>query len=167
MRDITANEVRTNLLNRYQETEAEAVALEAVKINTKHKTLTNRAIEGGRIGDYLSFAKALYVSYTVTYQDGSKSYKSLDINAYSYHDENGKELGAEGCIRISRTVTPGELAKTVTELAKSKRETLQDITLELENVPALVKQRNELANTIHEFNEGVSYASGLKLREVY
>jgi len=77
---ITAEQIREKLQTRITENEAELQALKGVKIDTKHKTLSNRAVsgEGARIGNYLDINKALFVSYAIKYQDGHTRYASRD-----------------------------------------------------------------------------------------
>ena len=58
----TKDTLEQALAKRINESEAELEALKAVTINTTHKTLTNRAVEHGRIGDYIGINKALFVN---------------------------------------------------------------------------------------------------------
>lgn len=165
MRNITVSEARNNLIQRFTELQAEAEALEAVKINVKHKTLTNRAVTGGRIGDYLGINKALYVSYAVTYPDMRVKYQSFELPAYSYHDENGQEIGTNGVVRISRTLTPSELQELVADVVKKKREYIAELEAEFKQVKELVQERQEILEKIEAFNNKVSYASEMKFKE--
>mgnify|MGYP004417317717 CR=1 FL=1 len=165
MKNITVSEARNNLMQRFTEVQAEAEALEAVQINVKHKTLTNRAVTGGVIGDYLGINKALYVSYTVTYPDMRVRYQRYELPAYSYSDENGQEIGSNNGLRISRTLTPSELQELVTDVVKKKREYIAELEAEFKQVKELVQERQELAEKIQAYNERVSYASELKFKE--
>jgi hypothetical protein len=163
--EITAERIRTSLQKRLDEETAELEALKNVSINTDHKTLTNRAItgDGARIGDYLGINKALFVSYIVAYSDGSKRYASRDITAYSYYDEAGKEIGANGCIRISRTITPAELADILRDVIESKAEFIGTLQSEFKRAETIAKKHNALVKQINEFNDSVSYASEAQL----
>lgn len=158
---ITADQIRKNLDTRITENEAELQALKGVKIDTKQKTLTNRAVtgEGARIGDYLGINKALYVSYTIKYQDGHTRYASRDITAYSYTDENGQEIGTNGILRISRTITPAELAVILQDVKDGLASTIGDLKSEYRRAESIAKKHNALVEKLNKFNDGVSYAS--------
>lgn len=158
---MTADEIRQNVQQRIDEYTAELKALKGVKIDTKHKTLTNRAIsgEGARIGDYIGIGKALYVSYTIEHNDGSRRYASRDITAYSYNNPDGSEIGSEGYRRISRTITPAELAVIVQDVRDGLASTIGDLRSEYRRADSIAKKRNALVDKINAFNDSVSYAS--------
>ena len=160
----TFTEARNALMAKFCERKAELEALEKVKINTGHKKLTNRAIEGGTIRDYVGTSKALFVNYMVTYPDMHTRYMSETIDAYSYHDEQGNELGADGFIRKSRTITPTELRAILDEIIASKREHIEKLLKEYKQLGPLVEEREALQAQIDAFNEKVSYDSGLKFK---
>jgi len=157
---ITAEQIREKLGMRIAEHEAELKALKGVKIDTKHKTLTNRAIsgEGARIGDYIGINKALYVSYVVEHGHSCK-YMNRDITAYSYYDENGQELGTKDYTRISRTITPAELATVVRDVMDGLASTIGQLKSEYKRADAIAKKHNKLVEQLKAFNDGVSYAS--------
>lgn len=158
---VTAEQIREKLQARIDETSAELKALQNVKIDTKQKALTNRAIsgEGARIGDYISIGKALYVSYATKYKNGHTRYMSAEITAYSYQDENGQEIGANGISRISRTITPAELETILQGVKDSRAETIKNLKSEYKRADAIAKKHNALVDKIDEFNKGISYAS--------
>lgn len=158
---ITAEQIRKNLENRITENEAELKALKGVKIDTKQKTLTNRAIsgEGARIGNYLDINKALYVSYAIKYKDGHTRYASRDITAYSYTDENGQEIGSKNFIRTSRTITPAELAEILQDVKDGLASTIGDLRSEYRRAESIAKKHNVLVEKIKQFNDGLTYAS--------
>lgn len=162
--EITAEQIRANLKQRIDENTAELNALKGVKINTEHKTLTNKAVtgEGARIGDYLGINKALYVSYYVDHSregGSSRKYMCRDITAYSYYDENGKEIGSEGGLRISRTITPKELNDILTDVKDGLASTIGDLKSEYRRAESIAKKHNSLVAKLKEFNDSVSYAS--------
>lgn len=163
---ITKEQIRDNLKARITENEAELKALKGVKIDTKHKTLTNRAIsgEGAQIDNYLSINKALFVSYAVKYADGHTRYMSRDITAYSYYDQAGKEIGSNGIIRISRTITPAELAVIVQDIKDGLASTIGDLKSEYRRADSIAKKHNALVEKINAFNDGLSYASEAKIK---
>lgn len=112
----------------FQERKADAVAkLEAwekVTINASHKALTARAIEGGRIDDYLGIGKAIYINYNVD----ARRYLGDHLGVYSYEDENGQSLGSDGILKNSRTLTPSEASELLSQHVKK----LQEYVAELE-----------------------------------
>ena len=127
------------------ETRAYIEALEGVKINTAHKTLTNKAVEGGEISDYIGIGKALYVSFSYTRPGGGTAYERRDISAYDYNDENGEALGSEGGLRISRTITPAELAGRVADTIQRARDYLARLEADLHNIVQTHARYNALA----------------------
>lgn len=161
---ITVDEVRNNVQERIAQTEAELQALKGVTINTKHKTLTNRAIDGpgARIGDYIGIDKALYVSY---YADesatggSSRHYMSRDITAYTYNNPDGSEIGVDGCMRISRTMTPAELNDVLQSIIAGLANNLTALRREKMRAETIAKQHNRLVDQLKKFNDSVSYAS--------
>jgi len=165
---ITKEVIREKLGLRIAEAEAELEALKGVKINTDHKVLTNRAIsgKGARIGDYIGIGKALYVSYTVDhskYGGSPMKYMSRDITAYSYYDENGAELGSKECLRISRTITPAELAVIVQDVKDGLASAIGDLKSEYRRADSIARKQNALVDKIDEFNKSVSYASDAQI----
>lgn len=158
--EITADEINTNLRERIEETRAELKALKGVKINTNHKTLTNKSItgEGARIGDYLSIGKALYVSYVVETGERRK-YMSRDITAYTYNNPDGTEIGSNGIMRISRTMTPSELDAQLQSIIATLANELTALEQEKIRAGEIAKKHNELVAQLKEFNDSVSYAS--------
>jgi len=158
---ITADKILENLQKRIDEDGAELAALQGVKINTDHKTLTNKAVtgDGARIGEYLGINKALYLSYAIKYIDGHIRYDSTNFIAYSYEDENGAELGTVGCVRISRTVTPKELAETVRGIIEAKKQAIAKLKSDYRRAETIAKQQNALIDKIDKFNNTTSYAS--------
>jgi hypothetical protein len=158
---ITADQIRQNLSARIAEDEAQLEALKRVKIDTKHKTLTNRAIsgDGARIGDYIGINKALFVSYAVKYADGHTKDETRDITAYSYHDEDGKEIGSKDFLRISRTITPAELAVIVQDVMDGLASTIGDLKSEYRRAESIATKHNALVAKLQQFNDSVSYAS--------
>lgn len=158
---ITADQIRKNLSNRITENEAELKALKNVKIDTKQKTLTNRAVsgDGARIGNYMDINKALYVSYSIKYNDGHTRYASRDITAYSYTDEHGQEIGADGILRISRTITPAELDVILQDVKDGLASTIGNLKSEYRRAESIAKKHNALVEKIKQFNDGLTYAS--------
>lgn len=163
MQHMTQTQIENNITKTMLEVVASLNALKAVQINTKHKTLTNRAIENGVIRDYLNINKCLAFSYSVDYPDGSKRYMTDELPVYSYHDENGKEIGTNGYVRISRTLTPSELAKLVSELIATKEEYIALLQKEYAQAEELASERKAIEEQIEEFNKKVSYASDARL----
>lgn len=156
---ITATEIRKNLDARLAEERAELEALKAVRINTKHNVLTNRAIEGATVFNYLDINKAIRVSYTVQTPEGGKRYMSREITCYSYNHPDGSEIGTNGILRISRTMTPAEVAEQLRDIVESKAEFIGTLESEYNRAEEIAEQRNALAEQINKFNDGVSYAS--------
>lgn len=163
MQHMSKAQIEKNISKTIAEVTASMNAFKAVKINTKHKKLTNKAIENGTIRDYLSINKCLVVSYSVDYADGSKRYMSDELPAYSYHDENGQEIGTNGFVRISRTITPTELAKLVNDLIQSKKEYIELLQNEYTQAEELANERQAIEKQIEEFNKKVSHASDARL----
>lgn len=156
---ITPEQIRTNLNERLAEERAELKALKSVKINTKHNTLTNRAIEGGTVFNYMDINKAVRVAYTIERPDGGKRYTSREITAYTYENPDGSEIGTNGIMRISRTQTPAEFAEVLRGIIESKAEYIGTLEIELQRADAIATEHNALVEQINKFNNGVSYAS--------
>lgn len=163
MYPITLEALRKQQDTRLAELQAELYALDGVTIDTKHKTLTNRAISGfgARIDDYLSIGNALYVSYQVKHPDGHTQYASRTISAYTYEYPDGTEIGVNGFLRISRTMTPTELVAEVTRVMQGLEESIALLKSERKRAQTLVNQHNKLVAVIKKHNDGVSYNSGL------
>lgn len=156
---ITATEIRKNLDARLAEERAELEALKAVKINVRHNVLTNRAIDGATVFNYLDINKAIRVSYTVQTPEGGRRYCSREITAYTYNNPDGSEIGTNGIMRISRTYTPAELAEVLRDIIESKAEFIGTLESEHNRAEEIAEQHNVLAEQINKFNDGVSYAS--------
>ena len=156
---ITKEEIRRNLQARIDETAAELAALKGVKIDTTHKTLTNRSIsgEGARIDNYLSIGKALYVSYTVKTAEHTR-YASRDITAYTYNNPDGTEIGSNGFLRISRTMTPTELNDLLQDVKDGLANTIGELKSEYRRADSIARKHNKLVEQINTFNDGLSYA---------
>ena len=150
----TVKELQTVLAGRINETEAELEALKAVQINTSHKTLTSRAVTGGRIGDYLGIDKALYVSY----QAGHR-YMSFDMIAYSYAHPDGSEIGVNGGLRISRTVSPAELRDNLDKVIAGREASLLQLKTDLVNADKIIAKYNRLAEQMSQLLDSTSYAT--------
>jgi len=157
---IESSTLKNELATRINEVEAELEALEKVTINTNHKTLTNRTVENGRIGDYIGIGKALFVSYK-----SYNRYMSTDITAYTYEDENGQELGTNGIMRISRTMTPLELHTALDKVIEGRKESLKKLKLDLVNADRIVKKYNKLATQMNELTEGLTWATRAVLKK--
>lgn len=157
---ITGDDIRKNLAERIAEHTAELDALKAIKINTAHKTLTNRCIDGAKIIDYSSINKGYRYNYIVKYADGHTKYEYSEHGAYSYHDKDGNELGANGFLRISRTLEPQELAEQVADLIAQRTNELNNYKKEYKNADAIAKKHNALADKINAYNKTVCYATG-------
>jgi hypothetical protein len=165
---IAPEEIRKNLKIEITEKESELQALKGVKINTKHKTLTNAAIsgKGARIGDYLSIGKALYVSYVVDHSasgGSGRKYMTRDITAYSYFDEKGHEIGSNGMVRISRTLTPTELFEVLRDVKDSIEMALRGLKSEYRRADSIARKHNTLIQKINEFNDSLSYAGQARI----
>jgi len=93
---ITAEQIRKNLQQHIAEDTAELIALKNVKIDTKHNKLTNRAVEGATVFNYLDIDKAIRVPYQIKFADGHIRYASREIIAYTYNNPDGSEIGTEG-----------------------------------------------------------------------
>ncbi len=156
---ITADQVRDNLQKRITQETAEYIALKSVKLNTKHKTLTNKAIEGATVFNYLDIDKAIRIPYTIKHPDGHIQYASREITAYTYNNPDGSEIGTEGCIRISRTYTPAELAEVLRDVIESKAEFLGNLQSEHKRAESIAKKHNALVEKLKEFNDSISNAS--------
>lgn len=166
--EITANKVRENIKARIAENQAELDALKGVTIDTKQKTLSNRAISGKGtiIGDYIGLGKALYINYTIDKpKDGGSytSYTKRDITAYSYYNPDGSEIGTNGCMRISRTITPAELNDILTDVKDGLASTIGNLQSEYRRATSIAKKHNALVAKINEYNDGLSYASDAKI----
>lgn len=149
---VTKEKLEQELTACINETESELTALKAVKINTKHKTLTNRAVDGGTIGDYIGIGKALYVNYMA-----DRNHRTLDVTAYTYLDENGEELGVDGMLRISRTMTPSELQDTLNLVIESREATLKSLKIDFVKAGRIVEKYNKLASQINDLKEASSW----------
>ena len=156
---ITVQEIRKNLDARLAEERAELEALKAVKVNTKHNVLTNRAIEGATVFNYLDINKAIRVSYVVETPEGGRRYCSREITCYSYNHPDGSEIGTNGILRISRTMTPAEVAEQLRDIIEGKAEFIGTLESEHRRAEEIAEQHNALAEQINKFNDGVSYAS--------
>lgn len=151
--------VKSKIEARIHETRALITALEGVKINTAHKTLTNRAVEGGEIGDYIGIGKALYVSFSYTRRNGSTAYDRHNISAYSYDNPDGTAIGTEGMQRISRTITPAELAGQVADAVQQRRDYLAKLEMDLAHIVQTHARYTALAiemNALLDSVEGVT-----------
>ncbi len=161
----TTEQLLSVLDGRIAEHEAELSALKAVAINGNHKTLTNRAVwsevdgVNTRIGDYLGINKALFVSYSVKYLDGHTKYESSTINAYSYDDEQGKEIGSNGMHRISRTITPVELQAELDKLIAMRKKELELLNNDAKNAAKLVREFNAIADKVNAFEDQLTWAT--------
>ena len=157
---VSTDTLKEVLATRIEEAEAELRALKAVAINNKHKALNNRSvwseIDGVnvRVGDYLSIGKALYVSYQV-----NQRYYTTDITAYSYVDEDGKELGVEGYRRISRTITPIELQKVLDSVILNRKDGIKVLKHDLANANTIIKKYNALSDKLENLRDSLSWAS--------
>lgn len=154
MNKITVSQLQNKLNERINDVSAEIDALKAVKINTSHKTLTNRAIENGTIGDYLSIGKALFISYQSDYR-----YQTTTINAYSYEDENGQELGSDGFRRISRTITPLELKASLDQVIGYRENDLAGYKNDLKRAESIVFEHNNIVDRAEKLSNGVTWAT--------
>lgn len=160
MHTITKEQLEQALAHRINEAEAELQALKAVAINTNHKTLTNRAVWSERdgvsvkIGDYSSIGKALYVYY----QAGHR-YQSTDITAYTYNNPDGTEIGVEGFVRISRTLTPAELQKSLDDIIEGRKKSLKGLKADLVNAEKIVSKHNKIANDLTALENSVTWAT--------
>lgn len=154
MNTITAKDLQTVLANRINEAEAELEALKAVTINTGHKTLTNKAVTGGRIGDYIGIGKALFVSYQSYHR-----YMSTDLVAYTYTNPDGTEIGVNGFIRTSRTLTPTELRERLDDLIASRASDIGYLKADLVNATKIVAKYNKMAEQMETFRDGLTWAT--------
>lgn len=154
MNTITLSTLQQGLTARINQAEAELAAIKNVKINTAHKKLTNATIENARLADYLNIGKALCISYSI---DGQ--YKMLDITAYTYEDENGQEIGSNGCIRISRTVTPTEAQTIINGVILGREKTLESYKLDLVNASKIVTKYNKIAESLADLENSISWAT--------
>ena len=143
------------------ETRALITALEGVKINTARKTLTNRAVEGGDIGDYLCIGKALYVNYGYARHNGGTAYERHNITAYDYNNPDGTAIGTNGIQRILRTITPAELAWRVSDAVKQRREYLEKLEADMAGIEqtharytALATEMNALLDSVEGVTAG-------------
>ena len=151
--------VKSKIEERMDETRALITALEGVKINTAHKTLTNKAVEGGEIGDYLGIGKALYVNYSYARLGGGIAYERRTIDAYDYNNPYGTTIGTEGIQRISRTITPAELAGRVSDTVKQRREYLEKLEADMAGIEQTHAHYTALAvemNALMDSVEGVT-----------
>ena len=151
--------VKSEIEARMDETRALITALEGVKINTAHKTLTNRAVEGGEVGDYLSIGKALFVSFSYARHNGGTAYERHHITAYDYNNPDGAAIGTEGIQRISRTITPAELAESVADTIQQRREYLAKLEADMAGIEQTHARYTALAiemNALLDSVEGVT-----------
>lgn len=128
----TLEQVQADFNERKADAVAKLAAWEKVTINASHKALTARAIEGARIGDYLSIGKALYITYSVGHR-----YYTDNMAVYSYTAEDGGSLGSDGILKNSRTLTPREASELVSEHVEKLRQYVADLetdTAQLEGV---------------------------------
>lgn len=126
--------VKREFESRQADAVARLEAWEKVTINPKHKVLTNRAVDGAQVRDYLNINKALYVHYRIGHQ-----YKADELTIFSYNDENGKELGTAGFVSISRTLTPREAAARLADSVEQQRQYVADLREDAENLEAAHK----------------------------
>lgn len=119
----TFEQVQKDFSERKADAVAKLEAWEQVAINPNHKTLTARAIEGGRINDHLGIGKAIYINYNI---DGRR-YLADDLGVYSYEDENGESLGVKDYTKISRTLTPREASEKLAQHVEKLRQYVADL----------------------------------------
>lgn len=168
---VTKEQLEQALTHRINQAQAELRALKAVTINTKHKALTNRTITtdgidgvSARIGDYSSLGKALYVYYQFRKDGVYLSNEMTDITAYTYQNPDGTEIGSEGGLRTSRTMTPIEL-KTVLDGVIAGREVgLNNLKADLVNAKAIVSTYNTLAKQMNELLDSTTWATRAVLK---
>lgn len=157
----TTENLQHVLAKRINEEEAEIKALEGVKINTKHKALTNRTVEGegARVGDYIGLGKALYVSYR-----SNNKYMSTDLIAYTYNNPDGTEIGSAGGLRTSRTMTPLELQTSLIKMIEGRKASLIELKKDLANAKRIVAKFNKINEQIESFNNSVTWATRSELK---
>lgn len=151
--------VKSKIEARMHETRELIAALEGVEINTAHKTLTNKAVEGGDIGDYIGIGKALYVGFSYTRHNGGTAYERHDISAYDYNNPDGTPIGTKNGLRTSRTVTPAELAERVADAIEQRREYLAKLEMDMAHIVQTHARYNALAiemNALLDSVEGVT-----------
>ena len=146
--------IKSKIEERMNETRALITALEGVKINTAHKTLTNKAVEGGKVDDYLGIGKALYVSYSYAH-NGVTAYERHPIAAYDYNNPDGTPIGTDGIQRIIRTITPAELARLVSDAVKQRREYLKKLEADMAGIEQTHARYNALAIEINKLLDSV------------
>lgn len=145
---ITKESLEQTLSARINKAESELTALKAVTINTKHKSLTNRTIENGRIGDYIGIGKALYVDYWADHR-----YLTTDITAYVYTGE------VDGYLRVSRTMTPTELRETLDDMITGREASLLELKADLTNAKQIITKYNTLAKQLDDLLDSVTWAT--------
>jgi hypothetical protein len=161
---ISGDTIRANLDLRIREHTSELNALKAIKINTAHKTLTNKCISGAQIINYLNINKGYKYNYVIEYADGHTKYEYQEHEAYTYHDKDGNELGTNGILRISRALEPQELAQQVADLIARRTSELNKYKKEYENADAIAKKHNALMLKINAYNDAISYATGANIQ---
>lgn len=147
MKTITVSELEQRLTKEIDLQETELQAICAVNINTTHTKLTNRAIDGARLGDYIGIGKALYIC------------SGVDVLAYTYKNSDGSEIGTIGMQRISRTMTPQELHDAIDRDIKNREESLKTLKKDLNNVRSIVRENNALAEKFLNLVGSVSWVT--------
>ena len=131
----TFGQVKSDFNERKADAAAKLEAWEKVKINASHKALTARAIEGGRLDDYLGIGKAIYISYNT-----GNRYHSDNLTVYSYEDQNGQSLGTSGIMKNSRTLTPREASEAVAEHVERLRQYVADLEADEAQLESVYKE---------------------------
>lgn len=155
----TTQRLKTTLAERLADDRAQLEALKAITIKTTHKALTNRSIEGARLGDYIDIGKALYISYYVENGSGYKQYKSRDITVYTYQNPDGSEIGAEHGLRISRTMTPTEARAELDRIIDGLQESITSIEADYKQADKIAAKYDKLSDQMESFLDGLTWAS--------
>lgn len=165
MHTITKEQLEQALAHRINETEAEISALQSVIINTKHNTLTNRAVSSTaesvsvKVDDYIGIGKALYIYYQFRKDGVYMSNQKIDITAYTYNNPDGTEIGTEGIMRISRTMTPAELQIEVDKVIEYRKKSLKELKTDLVNASKIVSKHNKIVNDLTALENSVTWAT--------
>ena len=158
--NITVIDVQNNILDTINEYTAELKAIQAVKIDTTHKVLTNKCISGScailRNASYSmhdKYDKELSVSYTINTRIGSIKYQNRTITARVYTGTS------TGILKDIRPMTPVELNDQLTDIKDKLANDIAELNSEYKRASSIVKKHNDLVVKINAFNDCVSYAS--------
>lgn len=157
MWELTNEQVESDLAEILNNKRAELEAIESISINTKYKTLTNRAIVGKdckirNSPTSVNGSKELVYYYTIL-NDGRRN------GAWSTIVASENLPDSIGGVYPSRINTPQELSDKVADRVANLKEQITNVESELLRVPEIVSRHNELTKLVDKFNNTIRYAT--------